>query len=251
MNRQFKILTLFAIFTIGACAESAEFKVKPDTSILLSKTEIIKNPLNCPVMLMAYSGANRFEKEDWLSFSFKENPNFDIELQDDCKGDLKNIWPDLVRFEEEIKVHVPRIKSVFQITSYLEYFPQTEKDIRAYINKASIDALLYDELAQIDRSTLEGGMEFDLRVLQFIQANENEYWMREHAPVIERILFEYDLKMKNYDSEKSFYCYHLFDVCRKTHPNAPEVTREELGLEYMRPGFDWFSFQSSVDETIQ
>ncbi len=248
-----QFLFSLTLILLSACSKSQESNLELETKTETPEAlpEVIRKPLNCPVMLVAYSGSNRFDEQNQLWFTLKQNPNFDANLEDDCKGDLKNIWPDLIRFKTEIKENFPRISQIISITSYLEYFPQTEEDLKAYINIASIDELLYDEVVQIDRSTLEGGMEFDMHVIQFIQTHENNYWMEQHAPIIERVLRDYDLKMDNYDSEKSFYCYHLFDVCRKTQPNAPQQTSNELSLEYMRPGFDWFSFQKTAVETVQ
>ena len=234
--------------TASGCGGSSQTEVEFDTNALEAERIDVQKPLNCPVMLVVYSGSNRFEEQEWLSFSLKENPDFDAGLNDDCKGDLKNIWADLMRFEEQIENHVPYIKQIYSITSSLKYFPQTRKELQSYMNKEAVDSLLYEELVQIDRLTLEGGLEFNLKVHEFIHITEESYWMKEHAPIIEKTLFKHGLKMRGFDSEKNFYCYHLFDVCKIDRPIAIETKAKELDFEYMGPAIDWFSFQKPIEE---
>lgn len=205
--------------------------------------ETAKAPLNCPIMLVAHSNFSARENLRYLSFSLQENPNFDFAAVDVCEGDIKNLWPDLLRFDAQIEAHVPNIYGIHDVDRSLKYFPNTEREFKRFIDDAASDAGLHEALDVMDRASLEGGMDIDHTILRLIRKNEQVYFAREHTPIIEATLSKYDLKMKPYETEKMGYCYHPYDMCRAPNNDEPKAGQADYKLERLSPGFSWYQFE--------
>ena len=216
---------------------------------------VIRDPLNCPIMIAANSqnrrvyaeGSSEYRDESYLYFRLVENPNFDIELGDSCEGDLKKLWPDLARFESEIEIHMPNIAQIRLISVQLKHFPQTQDEVKHYIDDQAKAAALHDNLETIDRTTAEGGTTLDNMILFFLRTKEQSYWLTEQAPIIENILSKYDLKMEFYSSEKTKYFYHPFKRGVSGEREWKRALEGTYELEYLGSTFDWFQFQKPAE----
>lgn len=232
--------TVIAIALLTACDD---YKIKTDRPITSEQS----SSLNCRAFISPLSTKNKPNQQASLIFVLKKNPDFKTDLVDDCKGDLKNIWRDLSRFENEIESHSSNISHISSTASKLNLFPETLSDLQTYMKNAAIRTGLDEKLNRIDRSTLEGGMKFNNEVVNFIRENEREYWMTEHAPIIENALSQYNLSMKTYSTEKEFYCHHSYDSCN-IEPRNKDSTNEKLEFEYFGSGFAWFLFQKPIEK---
>ena len=113
------------------------------------KSETSRPPLNCPVMITALSiPPDRYNPRN-LIFILKENLDFDPEQEDACQGDIKNLWPDMLRFNTEIEAHLPNIKHIGGITQSLPNFPVTEAGLKTHIDEAAKTENLSDRLAEL------------------------------------------------------------------------------------------------------
>ena len=214
------------------------------TSVLhVKSTTDMSVPLNCPVMIAAHSNFRMRETKQYLSFSLQANPDFNPQTQDVCQGDIKNLWPDLKRFGAQIEAHMPYIDGIQGVDRALKSFPTTEHALKIFIDDAANDAGLHDTLDVFDRSTLEGGMKVDHTIIRFILKNQEAYFAREHTPIIDSVLSNYDLKMQPYQTEKLGYCYHPYEICRSYNHDAKKAEDTHLKLERLTSGFSWYQFE--------
>lgn len=183
------------------------------------------------------------ENTQYLTFSFQENPEFDPLGEDDCEGDLKNLWPDLTRFDAEIEAYMPNIRGISGTERVLKNFPQTERALKLFIDDAATDAKLHDTIGALDRTTLEGGMQINRTILTLITENQKAYFAQEHTPIIESVLSKYDLKMRPYATEKLKYCYHPRKKCRGPGYSRNALKNAELKLERLGAGISWYQFE--------
>ena len=203
----------------------------------------VGDPLNCPVMLVAHSNFRTRDSKQYLSFTIQENPDYDLQSGDACQGDIKNLWSDLNRFDAQIEAQMLNINGIHDVDRALKYFPVTERAFKLFIDDAAHEAELHDRLEAIDRSTLEGGMEVDHTIIWFIIKNEQDYFAREHTPIIEATLSKYSLKMRPYETEKMGYCYYPYDICRAPNYDEPKAGQTDFKLERLSPGFSWYQFE--------
>jgi len=246
-------LVLSSLTTLGCCEPSAEVDSLKEE--VVSKVwdlgpsqanrivETVKAPFNCPMMLVAHSNFSARENLRYLSFSLQENPNFDSATRDACEGDIKNLWPDLIRFDAQIEAHMPNIYGIQDVDRSLKYFQKTEREFKRFIDDAANDAGLHETLDALDRSTLEGGMEIDQTILRLIRKNEQVYFAREHTPIIESTLSKHGLKMRPYETEKMGYCYYPYNICRAPNYDEPKAGQTDYKLERLSPGFSWYQFE--------
>ncbi len=246
------------LFIAGCSASDAE-SAKPQSAEAVAKTnavqdaavqaEPVRAPLNCPIMIAAYS--HSYDKasadilnlsyEPYLSFKFQENPNFNAKKGDECNGDLKNLWPDLTRFDDEIETFMPNIKGGFNSEIILHNFPKTEHQLKNFIDQASKRQGLPQILDNIDRSTLEGGLDYNRKILNLIREQEKNYWQTVQTPVLSAILSKYGKIQFRPSSEKHAYCYHPHDLCRGylrvrgtvERPESQIGNDSEYDLEYL------------------
>ena len=164
----------------------------------ISTTEIVKPilSLNCPVILTAqHVGVSRWRENPSLSFRLIKNLDYDEGLEDTCKGDMKNIWPSLMRFQNEIENDLPYINDLSGISRNIEHFPKTFKEVKNHVNSDALDSSLDAK-----------------RGIHFLRKSLNEYWLENHGPIIEDVLLKYDLKLRLYDQEKPKFCYHRDNI---------------------------------------
>ena len=175
----------------------------------------------------------------WFVY-LEKNPNFDSDLGDACKGDIKKIWPDLLRFEEEISEYWPNVRGVGGMHQALKYFPVTLDETKQYIDEAAKVEKIREQIDPIDRSTLEGGLAVHGILIEFVREKERNYWMEEQGAIIESVLSDYKVKVITYDAEKTSYCYHPYSICRSYYSPDNETPKDEYNLEYLGSPFKFF-----------
>lgn len=237
---------LFACsFVLGCTQETPEKTTVSDS--LLDRHPVVKTqqpPLNCPIMVsgkeITYE-ADRIKSKTlspdpyWFIF-LAENPNFDPELGDACQGDMKKIWPDLLRFEMEISEYWPNVRGVGGIH---KYFPATLDETKQYIDQAAKVEKINEQIGSIDRSTLEGGLAVHSILIKFVREKERNYWIEEQGTIIESILSDYKVKVITYEAEKTSYCYHPYSICRSYYSPDIETSKDDYILEYLGSPFKW------------
>lgn len=213
-----------------------------------SKSEVVikDNPINCPLMFSAQSHNRDSDEEKYLILQLVENPTFNPDKGDACEGNMKNIWTDLTRLEKEIESHSGNIKHFHSISFNIAFFPETSREIQTYFDKSPEKKKLFGELDKLKGRNLFNNEEFDRRIRYLIIDVEEKYWMEIHAPIIEKVLYKYDLKIDGYDSEKHFYCAPRYDLCNSDGGYKGWFKDESLNFQYSGPAFDWLSFKSSV-----
>jgi len=238
------LVALFGLVVLG-CAPAKDKPpkgIEPSSDSLdtaANQTQI----RNCPVMLTPMVSLPRDnDARSWLSFSLKGNPDFNPDKDDACKGDMKNLWADLRQFERELETHAPFVRSIAHIASYVNHFPVTETELKDQINQAAIDEELHEALLKHDRTTLEGGIRIQNEIARFVRQSAENYWMTEHAPIIETILSDHRLKLANFSMEKISYCYPRFDRCGYVRPGQETPPNPAYEFEY-RGAFGGFGFQ--------
>lgn len=239
--------------SLTACNPSNSRAPMPNTASIseTSKPEVhFLNPLNCPIMIEARSfkyEAVRAERENlslnpYLSFWLVRNPNFKRDEGDACEGDLKNLWPDLLRFETEIVAHWPNIRGMNGLGYGLKFFPETFNETKRFIDQAATVANVREQVDSIDRSTLEGGLSVNNILIRLVRDNERRYWMEEQGAIIEDVLSGYSLKVATYGAEKTSYCYHPYSICRSYYRPDTETSRDQYDLEYLGSPFGSLRF---------
>ena len=198
---------------IKASTEAAKIEVF-EASSLETETAETDLPLNCPVMLSAHHvEVGRFIKHPSLRFHIIKNKDYDSSLGDACEGDIKNLWPDLLRFEREIEAYAPYIRNIGGISLNIEHFPQTMKAVKDHVNNSAVKYKLDEELDQFDRSTALGKNQAEGKILLFLRDSVDIYWINEHGPIIEGLLSEYGLKLSSFSQEKPKLCYDRYKLC--------------------------------------
>jgi len=221
MKRQIKsLMSLYCVVTlsISGCTEpastieSGEAEIKEVTEQTQTATETLK-PLNCPVILnVTHKDKDRYTEHPWVKISFIDNPNFDASLGDACKGDMKNVWKDLKRFDVNAQTYRVQL-GFYGNPDIIKLFPKTANDVKNFINETTQDYRLDYKLDQIDRSTALGKNQIRVEMSKYYQYSHRSYWLTEHAYIINNILSEADLNVKFWSSEKPSYCYDRYEMC--------------------------------------
>ena len=264
-NLMKSMLALCACLLAGCSAPDVEV-LEPVNVEAVAETQTqtvediaVKAPLNCPAMITAKSDYSKRDDQKYLFFSISHNPDFDIDLGDACRGDVKNLWHDFLRFEAEIESHLPNVKGWFNATIIFKNFPKTESELKHFIDQASKNQGLPHQLDNIDRSTLEGGLEYQNKILGLIIEQERIYWQAVHTPVMDTTLSKYGTVHLKVGSEKHAYCYHPHETCRgyyryddrkEERPESHIGVKSEFDLEYLWAGigsygFDLIEFKNS------
>lgn len=238
---------LFACSFASGCAQETPENTTVSNSLLdgypVVKTQ--RPPLNCPVMVSGKEityGPNQIKSKNlspdpyWFIY-LDENPSFDPQLGNACQGDMKKIWPDLLRFEIEISKYWPNVRGVGGMH---KYFPATLKEAKQYIDEAAKVEKISEQIDSIDRSTLEGGLAAHNILLKFVREKERDYWVEEQGAIIENLLSDYKVKVITYEAEKTSYCYHPYSICRGYYSSDVETSKDDYILEYLGSPFKWF-----------
>jgi len=213
-KRTFFFVLFLTKIGISACQENTV--VNETASLDISTTETVKAtlPPNCPVILATqHVPVGRWRENPSLNIWLTPNGNYDSILGDACKGDLKNLWPDLLRFENEIESYKPYINGINGIATLIEAFPQTINDVKDHVNSFATEYGLNEKMDQIDRSTAHGKNSVKRELRGFLNKSVSDYWLNEHGPIIENLLSEHDVKLRHYSHEKSKFCYDRFEYC--------------------------------------
>jgi len=214
-----KSTSAFCACLLAGCSAPDARVSEPVNVEAVAETQTVQNtavkaPLNCPVMITVKSDYSKRDDREYLFFSISYNPDYDIDLGDACRGDVKNLWPDMLRFEAEIESHLPNVKGRFNSASILGNFSKTENELKRFIDQASKRQGLPQLLDNIDRSTLEGGLDYNRKILGLIREQEKNYWQTVHTPALRAIFSKYGTVNLRIGSEKQAYCYHPHDLCR-------------------------------------
>ena len=254
------VIGLTCLILLGCRNPSQGMEAEPRVIEKAASVETIKEvraPLNCPVMLTSSPYFSKRDNRQYLSFYLQDNPDFDDQRGDVCKGDIKNLWSDLTRSEADIEAGYPRLKSIGGFTNQLHNFPKTERELKTFIDQAARAVSLSAKLDKIDRSTLEGGMEHNAEIRRLIVKAMNEYWLSQHGVHIEKILSKYEVKLDRFGGEKYAYCYRPANLCRGyvslngLKPEDKSAADSEYELEYLWSVMGGFSFQSEGSDKIK
>lgn len=217
------------------------------------------------MLTSARRDADRHVKQPYLTLHLFKNPDYDESLGDACKGDLKNLWPDLRRFETELQTDAPHIYKIWLIGRNIKYFPITAAEAKNHVNASATEYGLDNKLDQFDRSTELGRNKVKSELFKFLSRSQNNYWLNEHGPIIEGLLSDYNLKLEGYYQEKPKFCYDLYELCycwgfelhdgsKQTCEDAPSKNRKDLktpfDFEYFPHGADGgLIFQKPISKT--
>lgn len=247
------VLGIGAATILTACTPSNSSAPLPDTESTFETSTpgtSLLNPPNCPFMIEARSfkyETKRAEREKlsldpYLSFELVYNPNFKPDERDDCAGDLKNLWPDLLRFETEIAAHWPNIREIDGLGQGLKFSPETFNETKRFIDQAATAANVREQVDAIDRSTLEGGLSVNKILIGLVRDSERRYWMEEQGAIIEAVLSKYSVKVTSYAAEKTSYCYHPYSICRSYYVPDAQTAKDQYELEYLGSPLGWLGF---------
>jgi len=242
-------------FLLAGCSSPVDESSKTENVEAVAEIQSVQKaavqaPLNCPAMIAAKSDYSKRDAQKYLFLLLVANPDFDIQREDVCQGDVKKLWPDILRFEAEIESHLPYVKGRFNSANLLHYFPKTEHEIKSFINQASNNQGLPHLLDNIDRSTLEGGLDYNRKILGVIIEQERAYWQTVQATAIDTVLSKYGTVHMRVGSEKHAYCYHPHELCRGylrvretvERPESQIGTDSEFDLEYLWAGIGSYHF---------
>ena len=217
----------------------------------------VREPLNCPMMITAVSEFSKWEHETFLRLSLDVNANFDSQKIDVCDGDIKYLWPDISRFEAEIESHAPYVRGWFNTPVIMRNFPKTEHELKRFIDDTSKAEGLPDVLNKIERSNLEGGLEYNNQIVSLIRQQERAYWNNQHSSLLDVILSKYGASRFSVSSEKLAYCYHPHNYCRgyslyyqksPDHPQSHIGAVSDYDLEHLWSAFGLFSFELNAPD---
>ena len=194
----------------------------------------LRPPMNCPMMIVAMSTVSDKDGETHLRLGLKDNPDFDLNQKNACEGDIKNLWPDLGRFEDEIESHLPNVRGWFNAHIIMDNFPKTQQELKSFIDDASKVQGLPNKLEVIDRSTLEGGLEYNGKILDLIIQQDRLYWQAVHSPVVNAELSKISKVKFSSGAEKHAFCYHPHHTCRgypRYHKRNTDLPESRIGVE--------------------
>ena len=233
--RHFRVYFLIvALGCLNACDDISHVDKGPKTIPLPTSDELVSKPLNCPAILTARTYKKWKTDQVWLRFQIEHNKNYEPNLGDACRGDIKNLWRDLNRFDPIIEEYTPKLAHISgMFEPNLNRFPVTTKKLKNFVNNRATEISFTESLKTYNRSTLEGGLEIQRASRQFLMKALQEYLDQEHKPIIEAYLNEHGLKMGRYSGEKLQFCYKSFNRCSKyVEFNQSANLNDELDFEF-------------------
>ena len=261
------VFACFSAILLGCSEPQAEFPLaerelqsvdsqSPDVELKSLSKKALRPPMNCPIVITAVSDFSEQRGRPYLHLSLDKNANFDNQKIDSCNGDIKNLWPDLSRFEAEIESHAPYVEGWFNTSVIMRHFPKTERELKRFIDDASKAKSLPEKLNNIDRSNLEGGLAYHNQIRSLIRQHELVYWDRFHAPILRAKLSKFGRSRFHVGNEKLAYCYHPHTYCRGygrldgknlVAPQSYIGVESEFDLEYLWSAIGSYGFEMNAE----
>lgn len=168
---------------------------------------------NCRAMLTLHEPELR-SGEYIIWVYIKENPDFNATLGDACEGDLRNLWPDLKRYDAELKTEKPYKLRFHNVAVNLDLFPKTHLEIAEYIDDAAKQNADWIRPKSYNRAKLEDALALRKIYLNLIRTETHNYFATQHAPILNDILAEYHLGMGQYNAGEKFgFCNVPLNNC--------------------------------------
>lgn len=238
---------LCAALTVSSCTQKGETEqadlaptTLPPTDITLQYDQKKLNPINCKGMLNLEEPNLKSGKKR-LVITIQDNPNFNAILGDVCDGDLRKLWPDLIRFDSELKSDEPFELWFTYMTPKLNLFPKTNIEIAEYIDDAAKRKTDDIKPETYDRTKLEDALGLRRKYLEVIWEETPKYFSANHAPILNTALAPYNLEMKSYSAgEKLNFCYVPWDNCVDFIPaNTDLLTDRDWTVLYAGSWDNW------------
>lgn len=247
---------LIGLISCGNNAEMNEFIPEDEVKAEGLHSNIIKDvssdlaPLNCPV-IFKIDEINQKNKVT-LRIAIRKNKDFNPKLNDECEGDLKNLWKDLKRIKFQLDGADVDVFYISNILNHsLDYFPFTKNEIKVFINNQASQSNLKNKLSKYNPKELNSSLNIQRDIRLFMPQAIQSYLDEHHKIILEEVLENHVFNGQNYSAGKYQYCYDSFNRCEYLGNLENYDKDPSLDFEFFGVGADWWGFMPRNNTTVK